>query len=96
MNVTLIFGILEAALRLWHFVTATLVAPLEGRLGIERRNRLMQIRTRLQVAVTALAEADAIASAPMQDVLAELQENTARTQSSEEPETVELAEELPS
>ena len=69
---------------------------LEGRLGIERRNRLMQIRTRLQVAVTALAEADAIASAPMQDVLAELQENTARTQSSEEPETVELAEELPS
>ena len=73
---------------------------LEGRLGIERRNRLMQVRTRLQIAVTALAEASAmakpskgIAAAPMQNVLAELQENTARTQSSEEPETVELAEE---
>ena len=68
----------------------------EGRLGIERRNRLMQVRTRLQIAVTALAEADAIASAPMQDILAELQENTARTQGSEEPEAVELAEELTS
>ena len=64
---------------------------LEGRLGIERRNRLMQIRTRLQMAATALAEANAIASAPMQDILAELQENMARTQGSEEPETVELA-----
>ena len=67
---------------------------LEGRLGIERRNRLMQIRTRLQVAVTALAEADAIASAPVKDVLAELQENMARTQNAEEQEAVELAEEL--
>ena len=64
---------------------------IEGRLGIERRNRLMQIRTRLQIAATALAEAEAIATAPMQDILAELQENTARTQGSEEPETVELA-----
>ena len=69
---------------------------LEGRLGIERRNRLMQVRTRLQIAATALAEAVAIATAPMQDVLAELQENTARTQSFEEPEAVELAEDLTS
>lgn len=45
---------------------------LEGRLGIERRNRLMRIRTRLQIAATALAEANAIATAPMQDILAEL------------------------
>ena len=69
---------------------------LEGRLGIERRNRLMQVRTRLQMAATALAEAEAIATAPMQDVLAELQENTARTQGSEDPEAAELAEELTS
>ena len=69
---------------------------LEGRLGIERRNRLMQVRTRLQMAATALAEANAIATAPMRDVLAELQENTARTQSFEELEAVELAEELTS
>lgn len=69
---------------------------LEGRLGIERRNRLMQIRTRLQTAATALAEADAIASAPVEDVLAELQENMARTKNAEKQEAVELAEELTS
>lgn len=39
----------------------------------------MQIRTWLQMAATALAEANAIATAPMQDILAELQEDTART-----------------
>ena len=63
---------------------------LEGRLGIERRNRLMQVRTRLQIAAAALAEATVIASAPMQDVLAELQESMARTQNADEQAAVEL------
>ena len=43
----------------------------EGRLGIERRNRLQQIRTQLQIAQEALQAANAIASAPMEVVLAD-------------------------
>jgi hypothetical protein len=38
---------------------------LEGRLGIERRNRLTQIRTQLQIAEAALAQAIALASTPL-------------------------------
>ncbi len=67
---------------------------VEGRLGLERRNRLMAIHTQLQVAANALAEANAIATAPMDNVLAELQELIARTPNIEvnavaEPEAVE-------
>lgn len=39
----------------------------EGRLGIERRNRLTQIRTQLQMAEAALERAAALASAPLED-----------------------------
>lgn len=70
---------------------------MEGRLGLERRNRLMAIHTQLQIAAAALAEANAIARAPMNDVLAELQELVARTPEVEvtavaEPEAVEADE----
>ncbi|MEO0373829.1 MAG: hypothetical protein AAF329_04225 [Cyanobacteria bacterium P01_A01_bin.17] len=44
---------------------------IEGRLGIERRNRLQQIQTRVQAAKALLEEAHDIAIAPMDNVLAE-------------------------
>ena len=52
---------------------------MEGRLGLERRNRLMAIHTQLQIAADALAEANVIAIAPKDNVLAELRELIART-----------------
>ena len=52
---------------------------MEGRLGLERRNRLMAIHTQLQIAADALAAANAITTAPMDNVLAELHELIART-----------------
>ena len=67
---------------------------MEGRLGLERRNRLMAIHTQLQIAAAALSEANAIATAPMDNVLAELRELIARTPNVEinavaEPEAAE-------
>ena len=67
---------------------------MEGRLGLERRNRLMAIHTQLQIAADALAAANVIATAPMDNVLAELRELIARTLDIEitavaEPEAVE-------
>ena len=66
---------------------------IEGRLGIERRNRLMAIHTQLQIAAAALFEANVIATAPMDDVLADLQSLVARTPDVEitaVPEAVEV------
>lgn len=47
---------------------------IEARLGIERRDRLLKIQEQLRVAEAALAEATAIAEAPMNDVITELEE----------------------
>lgn len=49
----------------------------------------MHIRTKLNAAISLLAEASAIATAPLPDVLAELEEELART--SEVSENEELA-----
>lgn len=52
---------------------------IEGRLGIERRNRLQQIQTRVQAAKALLEEARDIAAAPIDNVLANSIDEVART-----------------
>ncbi|MEO0869927.1 MAG: hypothetical protein AAFY17_16120, partial [Cyanobacteria bacterium J06642_11] len=47
---------------------------IEGRLGIERRERLKMVNTRLKAAKSLIDEAMAIATAPMTDVLVNGQE----------------------
>lgn len=42
---------------------------IESRLGIERRNRLNQIRTQLRIATEAIDQANELASCPLDDLL---------------------------
>lgn len=46
---------------------------VESRLGIERRNRLNQIRTQLSIAVEAIEQANELASEPFDDLLSRLE-----------------------
>ena len=46
---------------------------IESRLGIERRNRLNQIRTQLSIAVAAIEQANELASEPFDDLLSRLE-----------------------
>lgn len=69
----------ERRVRMIHLSKDEDPRNIEGRLGIERRNHLQQIQTRVQAAKALLEEARDIAAASITDVLAELINDTART-----------------
>lgn len=46
---------------------------VESRLGIERRNRLNQIRTQLRIAADAISQANELAAEPFDDVISQLE-----------------------
>ena len=64
----------EQTVRVIHTSHSDDPRNLESRLGIERRNRLNEIRTHLKAATAALSRANELASEPLDNFITELQE----------------------